>query len=168
MTRRKIELRDSKYFYTLWKLRNFTSMIFSQKFRQIHFLLKKFILNWFDEKKLRGTQCGNYGNLPPLKNFFVKSIHSITLKWKNTLTEFLLKSRGEKLITTLCYIIGACMQSEFSQFPHLEMNTHNGVFGKGIDSPGTFLYQPFTKEFRESTSYFSKVYRYIRPRRKLK
>ena len=105
---------------------------------------------------------------PHLKNFFVKSIHIITLKWKNTLTEFLLKSRGEKLITTLCYIIGACMQSEFSQFPHLEMNTHNGVFGKGIDSPGTFLYQPFTKEFRESTSYFSKVYRYIRPRRKLK
>ena len=37
---------------TLWKLRNFTATIFSQKFRQINFLLKKFTLNCFDGKKI--------------------------------------------------------------------------------------------------------------------
>ena len=36
---------------TLWKLRNFTATIFSQKFRQIDVLLKNFTISWFDGKK---------------------------------------------------------------------------------------------------------------------
>ena len=36
---------------TVWKLRKFTATILSQKFREIIFLLKKFTLNCFDEKK---------------------------------------------------------------------------------------------------------------------
>ena len=35
---------------TVWKLRNFTATIFSQKFRKSNFLLKNSTLNWFDEK----------------------------------------------------------------------------------------------------------------------
>ena len=34
----------------VWKLQNFTAIIFSQKFREINFLLKNFTLSWFDEK----------------------------------------------------------------------------------------------------------------------
>ena len=34
-----------------WKLRHFTDMIFSQKFRQINVLLKNFTINWFDGRK---------------------------------------------------------------------------------------------------------------------
>ena len=41
---------------TVWKLRNFTATIFSQKFREINFLLKNFTLSWFDEKKLDGSE----------------------------------------------------------------------------------------------------------------
>ena len=38
--------------HCLWKLQNFTATIFSQKFRQINFLPKKFTLNCFDGKKI--------------------------------------------------------------------------------------------------------------------
>ena len=40
----------SQHEHIVWKLRNFIA-IFSQKFREINFSLKNFILNWFDEKK---------------------------------------------------------------------------------------------------------------------
>ena len=44
-------------FLQVWKLRNFTATIFSQKFREIKFLLKSFTLSWFDEKKnLHGSE----------------------------------------------------------------------------------------------------------------
>ena len=36
---------------TVWKLRTFTATIFSLKFREINFVLKKFTLGGFDEKK---------------------------------------------------------------------------------------------------------------------
>ena len=36
---------------TVWKSRNFTATIFSEKFRESNILLKNFTLNTFDEKK---------------------------------------------------------------------------------------------------------------------
>ena len=39
-----------EYYNTLCKLRNFPAIVCSQKFRQINFLLKNFIVNQFDEK----------------------------------------------------------------------------------------------------------------------
>ena len=39
------------YSALVWKLRNLTATIFSQKIREINFLLKNFNLSWFDEKK---------------------------------------------------------------------------------------------------------------------
>ena len=51
----------TKYFiseskFTLWKLRDFTAMVFSQKYRQINVLLKNFTINWFGGKKLRSSE----------------------------------------------------------------------------------------------------------------
>ena len=45
-----------RYLNKLWELRNFTANIFSQKFREINFLLKNFTLNWFDEKNFHGNE----------------------------------------------------------------------------------------------------------------
>jgi len=69
------------HLHTVWKLRNFTATVISQIFRQINVLLKNFTLNWFDEKKLRGSeflvfphcvaQCGNCRN--SLSHFFHKN-----------------------------------------------------------------------------------------------
>ena len=41
---------------TLWKFRNFTATVFSQKFRQINILQKNITINWFDGKKLDGSE----------------------------------------------------------------------------------------------------------------
>ena len=41
---------------TLWKFLDFTATVYSQKFRLINVLLKNFTKNWFDGKKLRGSE----------------------------------------------------------------------------------------------------------------
>ena len=43
-------------FVTLWKLRHFTATVLSQKFRQINVFLKNFAMNFFDGKKLCGSE----------------------------------------------------------------------------------------------------------------
>ena len=41
----------SCFFYTtVYRIQNFTAIIFSQNYRESNFLLKSFTLNWFDEK----------------------------------------------------------------------------------------------------------------------
>ena len=66
---------------TLWKLRNFTATVFSQKFRQINVLLKKLFYKLIWRKKITwrseflvfstlcSTQCGKTKNSLP-HNFF--------------------------------------------------------------------------------------------------
>ena len=56
-----------KEFANIHSVRNFTATVFSQKFRQINVLPKNFTENWFDEKKLLGSQ------------FLVLPFHSIVL-----------------------------------------------------------------------------------------
>ena len=41
---------DKLWMFTLWKLRNFTATIVTEKFRQINVLLKNFTISWFDGK----------------------------------------------------------------------------------------------------------------------
>ena len=71
------------YHTTVWKLRNFTATILPQKFRQINFLLKKFTLNWIDEKKFAWqwiscfpTECEKTRNSLS-QNFFFREINSL-------------------------------------------------------------------------------------------
>ena len=82
---------------TLWKLRDSTATVFSQKFRQINVLPKNFTINWFDGKNFRGSEflvfphCeGTRENFLPFR-FYVKST-LFNFSSKNVaLTKFLKK-----------------------------------------------------------------------------
>ena len=50
----------SNWFLILWKFRNFTATVFSQKFRQINVLLKNFTINWFDGRKFAWQRISRF------------------------------------------------------------------------------------------------------------
>ena len=54
--RERLSIITTLWLSTVWKLRNFTATIFSQKFRESNFLLINFTINWFDEKNLYGSE----------------------------------------------------------------------------------------------------------------
>ena len=125
---------------TLWKFRNFTATIFSQKFREINFLLKKFTLDGFDEKKLwffhTVPQCGN---------------------WRNSLSHFICKKEITKeLILTKLFLV----RENFSQSVSRK-NIPSSFFDARIDFTENSVKEvclDFTKYFSIFWWIFSTLY----------
>ena len=76
---------------TVWKLRNFTATIFSQKFREINFLLKNFTLSWFDEKKLDGSEFLVFPHCVPVISTLRKRDHAQKFPWNQLFSNFFSK-----------------------------------------------------------------------------
>ena len=91
---------------TVWKLRNFIATIFSQKFREINFLLKNFTLSWFDEKNFAWQWIFRFSTL--CEKFTLISWKNISwnqffcsLAWKvenDAFTKFLFKICQSKFL----------------------------------------------------------------------
>ena len=90
------------YHTVLWKFRNFTATIFSQKFRQINVWVKNFTINWFDGIKFSWQKISRFSTL------WMPQCHSVEFTqflyhgfWKknSVKTTSLVKSFTVKLIS---------------------------------------------------------------------
>ena len=115
------ELRLFSHWNAVWKLRNFTATILSQKFREINFLLKNFTLNWLDEKNLYGSEFLVFLHTLCERTVRKLRIFSLTLFWKNFVkATILLKKLSNKWFDEIFFSVN---ESKFYIFPHCVMGT---------------------------------------------
>ena len=67
-----------------------------KKIREINSLVTNIHVTFTKFYQVSVTQCGNFGNIPPLEKIFVKSIYSISLVIKLLWRNFCKKVVGEK------------------------------------------------------------------------